>query len=135
MPRVVSQPFELKGKPVRIVSYDWRADSDYAEAEAEGIVDVYQVTWSESDDPLSGWVANIQQLDDGAWTVGDTTGVAYATAEDAALNAVLGWIAYESKLTQEDYERLFETIVPALAMPGVKPPPRDQNTLKRRLMR
>ncbi len=122
-PHLVAQPFEIQGKPVRIVAYDWRADEEYANADAEGIVEVYQVTWYEGPDILSGWLGFIQQFRDGHWKTGDKTSVAYPSPESAALKVVMDWIAYEQTLTEEDYEALAAKVIPVLAMPGAKPPP------------
>ena len=133
MPQIVAQPFVVDEKPVRIVSYDWLRDEEYADHHAEGIIDVFQVTWSDSQDPLSGWMSNIHLHADGRWSVGDSS-VRYPTRDDAAHQAVMDWIAYERTLTDEDYEKLAAMIIPALTMPGAKPPPIELNRLKNRLM-
>lgn len=129
-----AEPFVIGGLPVRLVSYDWRKDEEYAEAEKEGIVEVLQVTRSDLSDPLSGWAGNIHRHTDGSWTAASEK-VRYPTREDAAMKIVLDDIAYMESLTDEDMENLMAKIIPAIAMPGVKPPPTDRNALKKKLMR
>lgn len=134
-PHIVSTPMKLAGRDVRLVAWDWRSDKDYADP--GDAVDARQVTWSNDDrEPEAGWIADVEQHADGSWWIGDDGTAGYATAEDAAVMAVLEWMAYEKTLSDEDYERLAERIVPILAMPGARPPPsRQLNTLKTRCLR
>jgi hypothetical protein len=122
--RLVSEPFVIDGKQVRLVAYDWRNDSTYAGE--DDIVEVYQVTWfgrpGTKTDPAAGWLGNVEQLSSGKWLAAGKP-LRYSTPEDAALKIVGDWIAYEKTLTAADYEKLAGKIIPVLTMPSAKPPP------------
>lgn len=113
---LVDTPFILKGKPVRLVTWDWRRDKEY---KVDPLIDeVLQVTWSDDPDPRKGWIGDVWQRN-GVWHAGDDARMGYSTARDAAFALVLRYDDWKGKLTDADLKKFEQMYISSLT-PGVK---------------
>lgn len=128
-PTIISQPFVLEGKPVRLVEWDWRKDKEYKNDPS--VEESLQVTWGDYPDPLRGWVGNVD-LVNGTWYSGDDRRIGYASADQAAFDLVTRYIQWKRKLSDKDVEKLMRMYTSSL-LPGIKPVHNPSKSYKRLL--
>lgn len=117
MVTIISQPFIVQGKPVRLVAWDWRNDDEYEEDPR--VQEVLQVTWADSSDPEEGWLGDIVLTENG-WIAGGDERIFFDTPEGAAFALASTNIDYLYKLSDEDLERLMKAYTLSLT-PGLTP--------------